>query len=67
MKDVELPDDYEPGGDKDFMGPRHRLYFRQRLVGWRDEIIRDAQDTIHHLQESEGAEPDMADRAFRPR
>ena len=63
MKDVKMPDDYEPGDDEDFMGTRHRLYFRHRLVSWRDEILRDALETIHHLQEGEGAEPDLADRA----
>ncbi len=45
------------------MGLRQRKYFRHRLISWKDDILRDAQETIHHLQESEGAEPDMADRA----
>ncbi len=63
MDDVVLPPDYAPSEDEPFMGPRQREYFRRRLIDWKNEILRDAQDTLAHLQESEGQSPDIADRA----
>ncbi len=63
MDDVVLPPDYVPNEKEPFMGPMQREYFRQRLIEWKAEIMRDAQDTLHHLQEGEGQSPDIADRA----
>jgi RNA polymerase-binding transcription factor len=63
MDDVVLATDYHPSEDEPFMGPQQREYFRRRLVEWKNEILRDAQDTLVNLQESEGQSPDIADRA----
>ena len=45
------------------MNPKQREYFRRKLVAWREEIIREAQETLLHLQEDGGQAPDVADRA----
>ena len=63
MPEVKLPNNYRPSEKEKFMSPRQREFFRRRLSGWRDEIMRDAQDTIQSLQEDEGQAPDIADRA----
>ena len=63
MDDVVLPPDYVPNASEPFMGPRQREYFRRRLGDWKSEIMRDTQETLTHLQESEGHAPDIADRA----
>ena len=63
MDDVVLPTDYHPTEDEPFMGAQQREYFRRRLIDWKSEILRDAQDTLINLQESEGQSPDIADRA----
>ncbi len=60
---VELPPDYYPSEDEEFMNPRQREYFRRKLLAWRDEILRESQETLQHLQEDTVAEPDLADRA----
>ncbi|PWR19792.1 RNA polymerase-binding protein DksA [Zavarzinia compransoris] len=60
---VELPPDYRPSEDEEFMNPRQREYFRRKLLAWRDEILRESQETLLHLQEDTVAEPDLADRA----
>jgi len=60
---VELPPDYRPSEDEEFMNPRQREYFRRKLLSWRDEILRESQETLLHLQEDTVAEPDLADRA----
>lgn len=45
------------------MNPRQLEYFSRKLLAWREEILLDAQETLSHLQESNGQESDIADRA----
>ena len=45
------------------MNPIMREYFRTRLLQWRGELLADSSETIHHLQESNALEADLADRA----
>lgn len=63
MSEVSLPSNYRPTEKEKFMGVRQQQFFRQRLRGWRDEILRDAQGTIQNLQDDDGQAPDIADRA----
>ncbi|MDP6563733.1 MAG: RNA polymerase-binding protein DksA [Alphaproteobacteria bacterium] len=60
---VTLPNKYKPGAKEKFMNARQREYFRRKLLAWKEEILREAQETIHHLQEDDGQAPDIADRA----
>jgi len=45
------------------MNAKMREYFRQKLMRWRDELMRETGETINHLQEESLASPDLADRA----
>ena len=63
MSEVKLPNNYKPSDKEKFMSTRQKEFFRRRLLGWRDEILRDAQGTIQNLQEDDGQAPDIADRA----
>ncbi len=45
------------------MNPRQREYFRRKLLAWKENILMEAQETLHHLQEDNTPEPDIADRA----
>jgi DnaK suppressor protein len=58
-----LPPDYRPQDDEPFMNPMQREYFRQKLLGWKDELMRETSETLMHLQEESLAEPDITDRA----
>ena len=58
-----LPPDYTPSDDEEFMNPRQREYFRQKLLKWRIELLEESNETLKHLQNESLAEPDMADRA----
>ncbi len=60
---VTLPPDYRPGEDEDFMNDLQREYFRRKLLKWRGELIKEAEETLEHLQEGGLQEPDLADRA----
>ena len=62
---VLVPPDYDPTKDKgDFMNPVMLEYFRQKLIRWRQDLLRESSETIAHtLQETELQKPDLADRA----
>lgn len=60
---VTLPPDYRPSDDEPFMNDMQREYFRQKLLGWRQELLRESEETLEHLQEGGLQEPDLADRA----
>jgi DnaK suppressor protein len=53
-----LPSDKEP-----FMNERQRDYFRMKLLAWREDILKEAKETLLHLQEENQNHPDIADRA----
>ena len=45
------------------MNERQRDYFRVRLLEWREDILKEAKETLLHLQEENQNHPDVADRA----
>jgi DnaK suppressor protein len=45
------------------MNERQREYFRLKLLNWKDEILREARETLQHLQDESQNHPDLADRA----
>lgn len=62
-KVIKLAPDYKPTGDEPFMNDRQREYFRRKLLNWKEEIIRDAEDTLSAMQADTESHPDLVDRA----
>jgi DnaK suppressor protein len=60
---VALLDNYRPTDSEPFMNERQKEYFRQKLLRWREDILREAKQTLQHLQEENVNHPDLADRA----
>jgi DnaK suppressor protein len=54
---------YRPTEKEPFMNERQREYFRARLLTWKEEILKEAKETLLHLQEENQNHPDLADRA----
>lgn len=54
---------YRPSENEQFMNKRMTEYFRGKLLRWREELLQESTETLHHLQENSVAEPDIADRA----
>ncbi len=54
---------YRPSDKEPFMNERQREYFRQKLLAWREEILKEAKETLAHLQTESENHPDLADRA----
>jgi len=45
------------------MNERQVEYFRQKLLNWKDDILRESKETLSHLQAETENHPDLADRA----
>ncbi len=54
---------YQPSDKEPFMNERQRDYFRLKLLNWREDILKEAKETLLHLQEENQNHPDIADRA----
>jgi DnaK suppressor protein len=63
MQKVTLPEDYKPSDQEKYMNPKQIEYFRQKLLKWREELIHESNDTLHHLRSEKWNEPDVTDRA----
>ncbi len=60
---VTLPPDYLPSDEEDFMNPHQVEFFRRRLLRWRSDLLRDADDTLASLSQGGIHEADITDRA----
>lgn len=61
--EIVLPPDYRPSDDEPFMSERHRIYFRNKLLNWKEDIIRQTRETLAGLHEDSTQHADIADRA----
>jgi DnaK suppressor protein len=59
----DLDASYRPSENEPFMSERQCAYFRQKLLNWREDILRDSQETLDTLKSESLREPDVADRA----
>lgn len=62
MNDI-VAADYVPSEDEPFMNERQKSYFRLKLVTWKNDILREARETLEILQQENANHPDLADRA----
>lgn len=54
---------YRPSEDEEFMNERQLEYFKQKLLAWKEDILRRSRETLSHLQKETENHPDLADRA----
>jgi DnaK suppressor protein len=54
---------YQLSEDDEFMNPNQKAYFRSKLHAWKNDILREARETLGHLAEESSNHPDLADRA----
>ncbi|HEY4981976.1 MAG TPA: RNA polymerase-binding protein DksA [Pseudolabrys sp.] len=54
---------YRPSEKEPFMNERQRDYFRLKLLAWREDILKEAKETLLLLREENQNHPDIADRA----
>jgi DnaK suppressor protein len=58
-----IDEDYVPSEDEPFMNERQQIYFRRKLLAWKEDILRESRETIQNLKEEPANHPDVADRA----
>ncbi|MFC3580447.1 RNA polymerase-binding protein DksA [Sphingomonas hylomeconis] len=54
---------YRPSANEEFMNLRQQQYFREKLLAWKDAILREAAGTLSQLQVDSLREADLTDRA----
>ena len=59
---AEKPE-YRPSEEEEFMNERQLEYFKQKLLNWKEDILRESRETLAHLQSETENHPDLADRA----
>src|SRR3546814_9023608 len=60
---VTLPSGYRPSADEPFMNDLQLAYFRRKLIEWKENILKEARETLATLQNESLREPDVTDRA----
>src|SRR4051812_9311885 len=60
---LTMSSDYRPSEDEDFVNPVQVEYFRQKLLRWRTELLREASGTLASLSEGGIHVADLTDRA----
>jgi len=60
---LPLPNTYCPKDDEPFMNPVQLEYFRLKLLTWRDQLLKESNETINHLQTDLQTEADIVDCA----
>jgi len=64
MNATTVPANYKPSEKEKYMNPVMLEYFRQKLLHWKTDIVKEADKLLHELQDEGGLqEPDIADRA----
>ena len=60
---TKLPKNYKPTQKEKFMNAKMKEYFRQKLVSWKKDLLKESSQTLNNLQSENEAKPDITDRA----
>ena len=63
MTNIDIAEGYRPTEAEPFMNERQREYFGRKLLRWKGDILKEAQETLATLQNENENHPDLADRA----
>src|SRR5450759_2699318 len=54
---------YQPTDKDPFMNERQQDFFRQKLLVWKEDILKELKETLQHLRDANLNHPDFTDRA----
>ena len=60
---TKLPKNYKPTKKEKFMNAKMKEYFRQKLISWKTDLLKESSQTLNNLQNENEAKPDITDRA----
>ncbi|MDC3091012.1 RNA polymerase-binding protein DksA [Rickettsiales bacterium] len=63
MKSEITSNNYEPNQNEKFMNKKQLEYFKNRLLEWKKDLLKESNVTIEKLKEEPSNKPDVTDRA----
>ncbi len=63
MPVVTLPPNYKPSKKEEYMNEMQLEYFKEKLLAWRSELMKESETTLQDLKETNLNEADPNDRA----
>jgi DnaK suppressor protein len=60
---VALDPDYRPSESEVFMSAKQLAYFQAKLIAWKEDLLRESNETLETLKSESLREADIADRA----
>ena len=60
---TKIPKNYKPTQKEKFMNAKMKEYFKQKLVNWKKDLLKESSQTLNNLQNENEAKPDITDRA----
>lgn len=62
-KMAKISKNYKPTKKEKFMNAKMKEYFKQKLLNWKNELLKESSQTLNNLQSDNEAKPDITDRA----
>lgn len=59
---VDLPPDYRPSEDEEYMNSYQLEYFRRQLLEWRDQLLHGSDETRERMKNNQDRESDIVDQ-----
>jgi len=59
---VDLPPDYRPSEDEEYMNLYQLEYFRRQLLEWRDQLLHGSDETRERMKNNQDRESDIVDQ-----
>ena len=60
---AKISKNYKPTQKEKFMNSKMKEYFKQKLLNWKNELLKESSQTLNNLQSDNEAKPDITDRA----
>lgn len=61
-EDFDFLEDYVPSEDEPYMNPKQLEYFRQKLLAWREQLVKESGESLQRLKEGSMREVDVLDQ-----
>ena len=60
---AKISKNYKPTQKEKFMNAKMKEYFKQKLLSWKNELLKDSSQPLNNWQSDNEAKPDITDRA----
>ena len=60
---TKISKNYKPTQKEKFMNAKMKEYFKQKLLNWKNELLKESSQTLNNLQNENESKPDLTDRA----